>query len=67
MQTLEFIGRGSAFNREEGNNSAYIKKDNSFLLIDCGKLVYDEIEKRNLITEDIKEMETVNKNILNYN
>lgn len=56
MQTLKFIGRGSAFNRAEGNNSAYIKKDNCFLLIDCGELVYDEIEKRSLITEEIKEI-----------
>lgn len=56
MQSLKFIGRGSAFNREEGNNSAYIKKENSFLLIDCGELIYDEIEKRKLITEDIKEI-----------
>lgn len=54
MQTLKFLGRGSAFNREEGNTSAYIKNKDNFFLIDCGELVYDEIEKRNLINEKIK-------------
>ena len=28
MQTLKFLGRGSAFNTKEGNTSAYIKQDN---------------------------------------
>lgn len=54
MQTLKFLGRGSAFNREEGNTSAYIKTKDTFFLIDCGELVYDEIEKRSLINKDIK-------------
>lgn len=54
MQTLKFLGRGSAFNREEGNTSAYIKTKNSFFLIDCGELIYDEIEKRSLIDKNIK-------------
>lgn len=54
MQILKFLGRGSAFNREEGNTSAYIKTKDCFFLIDCGELVYDEIEKRRLINENIK-------------
>lgn len=54
MQTLKFLGRGSAFNREEGNTSAYIKNGDTFFLIDCGELIYDEIEKRSLSDKNIK-------------
>lgn len=59
MQTLKFLGRGSAFNREDGNTSAYIKTKDSFFLIDCGELVYGEIEKRSLINTDIKDINIV--------
>ena len=33
---LKFIGMGSAFNTGLGNTSAYIKKEDRMLLIDCG-------------------------------
>jgi ribonuclease BN (tRNA processing enzyme) len=46
---LKFIGRGSCFNSKEGNNSAYIKKGESFLLIDCGCLTANKIIESNLL------------------
>lgn len=49
MQTLKFLGRGSAFNTKEGNTSAYIKEGNNLLLIDCGENIFDRIMKVNLL------------------
>ena len=49
MQTLKFLGRGSAFNTKEGNASAYIKQDNHLLLIDCGEDIFERIMKANLL------------------
>lgn len=49
MVKLKFLGRGSAFNINEGNTSAYIKKNETLLLIDCGETVFKEIQKRNLL------------------
>lgn len=49
MQTLKFLGRGSAFNIKEGNTSAYIKQDNYLLLIDCGENIFERIIKTNLL------------------
>lgn len=49
MQTLKFLGRGSAFNTKEGNTSAYIKQDNHLLLIDCGENIFERIMKANLL------------------
>lgn len=49
MEKLKFIGRGSAFNVDELNNSAYIKKDGVMLLIDCGESIAREIIKKNLL------------------
>jgi len=46
---LKFIGSGSCFNTDLGNNSAYIKEDNNFLLIDCGGDVFSKIIKNNLL------------------
>ncbi|KOC56900.1 ribonuclease Z (plasmid) [Clostridium botulinum] len=51
MQTLKFLGRGSAFNQNEGNTSAYIKDNNELLLIDCGETVFKEIQKRKLLDD----------------
>lgn len=44
MHELKFIGTGSAFNTQLGNNSAYIKQGNSLLLIDCGGTVFKRIQ-----------------------
>lgn len=48
-QSLKFIGRGSAFNIKEENTSAYIKNDNTLLLIDCGETTFKNILKLNLL------------------
>ena len=58
MQTLKFIGRGSAFNNKEINNSAYFEKDGVFVLIDCGKGVADAIINNNLL-KDVKQVYVV--------
>lgn len=47
---INFIGTGSAFNTELGNNSAYVKLENQLLLIDCGGTVFHEIKKKNLLS-----------------
>ena len=52
---LKFIGRGSAFNIKEGNTSAYYKKDNILLLIDCGTTVFKSILDRHLL-DNVKEV-----------
>lgn len=46
---LKFLGCGSAFNTTLGNTSAYIKKDKSLLLIDCGGTVFSTLRERNLL------------------
>lgn len=45
---LKFIGRGSAFNVKEGNNSAFIKEDNKLFLIDCGEDIFRRIRELDL-------------------
>lgn len=46
---LKFIGSGSAFNTELGNNSAYIIKDDVLFLIDCGSTTYSRLMKADLL------------------
>lgn len=46
---LKFIGNGSAFNVERGNNSAYYIKGDKMLLIDCGSNIFERIIKNNLL------------------
>lgn len=58
MQTLKFIGRGSAFNTEAGNTSAYYKSNGHMLLIDCGETVFAKIIELNLL-EDVKEIDVL--------
>lgn len=55
MQTLNFLGRGSAFNTEEGNTSAYIKHGDKLLLIDCGESIFERIKRKRLL-ESSKEI-----------
>lgn len=43
MQTLKFLGRGSAFNTTEGNTAAYFIEDNILFLIDCGETVFHKL------------------------
>lgn len=49
MGLLKFLGRGSAFNSKEGNTSAFIKKDNYLLLIDCGEDIFDKCTEVKLL------------------
>ncbi|MDR1003292.1 MAG: MBL fold metallo-hydrolase [Oscillospiraceae bacterium] len=48
---LKFLGNGSCFNTEVGNNSCYYynPEDKSILLIDCGESVFERIMKRKLL------------------
>lgn len=45
---INFIGKGSAFNTELGNTSAFIKNNNSLLLIDCGGTVFHRLQELNM-------------------
>lgn len=55
---LNFLGRGAAFNQEEGNNSAYFTSDNQLFLIDCGENIFERIIQINLF-EDIEAVNLV--------
>ncbi|SFS52730.1 MBL fold metallo-hydrolase [Marininema halotolerans] len=48
---LNFIGYGSAFNTNLGNNSAYIKEDNKLFLIDCGSNTFDRLKRSGLLND----------------
>jgi mRNA degradation ribonuclease J1/J2 len=52
---LKFTGTGSAFNPELGNLNAYIRNQESLLLIDCGGTVFDRLLK-NKILDNIKNL-----------
>ncbi|MGL5352470.1 MAG: MBL fold metallo-hydrolase [Clostridium sp.] len=52
---LEFLGRGSGYHTKEENTAAYIKKDETLLLIDCGETVFKRILQNELV-EGIKEV-----------
>jgi phosphoribosyl 1,2-cyclic phosphodiesterase len=49
MNELKFLGIGSAFNTELRNTSAFLKKDNSLLLIDCGGTVFHRLQELSLL------------------
>lgn len=55
MNQLEFLGRGSGYNPKEGNTSAFIRKNETLLLIDCGETIFKRILEKEL-TEGIKEI-----------
>ncbi len=46
---LNFIGTGGAFNVSQKNCSAFYRKDNKLLLIDCGESIFEEIVKNNIL------------------
>lgn len=48
---LNFLGVGGAFAYELGNCSAFYKKDNELLLIDCGESVFQEVLMNNLLND----------------
>lgn len=49
MNKLKFLGRGSGYNVNEGNTCAYMAKNETLLLIDCGEAVFKTIVERNLV------------------
>lgn len=49
MKELQFIGAGSAFNTKLGNTSAFVKNNNSLLLIDCGGTVFHRLQELSLL------------------
>ncbi len=46
---LKFIGSGSAFHTQLGNNSAYYKDGNQMLLIDCGSNIFHRMKENHLL------------------
>lgn len=53
---LKFLGRGSAFNVTEGNNSCFYKNNkNQILLIDCGESVFSKI----VLSEILKDINQI--------
>lgn len=51
---LKFLGIGSAFNTSLGNTSAFIKKNSSMLLIDCGSTIFAKLQTLNLLDNTSK-------------
>lgn len=52
---LNFLGNGSAFNTQLGNNSAYIKNGSTLFLIDCGSDIFQRLIKENILN-DVKDI-----------
>lgn len=46
---LNFVGVGSAFNTRLGNTSAWMKRDDRLLLIDCGGSVFERLIGQDLL------------------
>ena len=46
---LKFIGRGSAFCPELGNNSAFFVEDKTLFLIDCGENIFERIKSKKIL------------------
>ncbi|MGL4570263.1 MAG: MBL fold metallo-hydrolase [Clostridium sp.] len=46
---IQFIGNGSAFNSSRGNNSAFIKGEESMVIIDCGGDVFHKLKEKELL------------------
>jgi pantetheine-phosphate adenylyltransferase len=51
---LKFVGTGSAFNTKLGCTSAYIKYDDTLLLIDCGGPIYEKLVNSDILDNKIK-------------
>lgn len=52
---IKFLGIGSAWNIDEDNTSAYIKRDKKMILIDCGESIARKIIKEDVLS-DIEEL-----------
>ena len=49
MMDLQFLGRGAAFNPEEGNTSAYVREGERLFLLDCGESVFTELIRKRIL------------------
>lgn len=58
-KVLNFIGTGTAFSKENINNSAIYKTDNKLVLFDCGETTFHEIIKNNIINEQVKIIDVI--------
>lgn len=47
--TLKFIGNGSAFNTERGNNCAYYREGDKILFLDFGESIFERVRKYNIL------------------
>ncbi|EIT84264.1 metal-dependent hydrolase [Fictibacillus macauensis ZFHKF-1] len=48
---INFIGCGSAFHTELGNNGAYMKHNNHLFLIDCGSATFERLQRFRLLDD----------------
>lgn len=48
---LKFLGIGDAFSSSLGNTSAFYKKDNSLILIDCGENIFERIIQNDILSD----------------
>lgn len=48
---LKFIGNGSAFNTQLGNNASFIKEGNTLFLIDCGSDIFQRLIKETILKD----------------
>lgn len=55
---LKFTGMGSAFNTQLGNTSAFIRRQHSMILIDCGGMTFHRLMKLKLL-EDLKRLHII--------
>jgi len=55
---FNFIGVGSAFNTKLGNTSAFIRKQDSMILVDCGGTVFHRLMELKLL-EGLKQLNIV--------
>ena len=52
---LQFLGRGAAFNPQQGNTAACLREGGRLLLLDCGESVFGELMRRGLL-EGVREV-----------
>ncbi len=58
-KVLNFIGTGTAFSKENINNSAFYKTRDKLILFDCGETIFHEILNKNIIDESIKVIDII--------
>ncbi len=56
MENLKFLGIGGACNLEFGGNCAYLKKDNSLMIVDCAEGITEKLVSKNILNKDTKDL-----------